>query len=120
VVMTYALASPSAERAAEARNRGGLGIGLYQVGEASLAGLGHTLPHEATKLPQPPSIRAWDFLSIALAVFGVDRFLPRRNTPDGWTRVIALEVELFEPEPWAAEAAFFRETSGTCDFEQVA
>lgn len=56
-------------------------------------------------MPLPPSTRAWDFLSIALAVFGVDRFLPRRDAPDGWTRVILLEVDLFDPEPWIAEAS---------------
>lgn len=104
MVMTHAFASPSAERAAAANNQGHLGIALYQVGSARLAGLGHTLPQEAAKLPLPPSIRAWDFLSIALAVFGVDRFVPRRSAADGWTRVVTLEVELCEPEPWVAQA----------------
>lgn len=104
MVITHVLASPNAERAAAARQQGSLGIALYHIGRPTLAGLGHTLSHEVTKLPSPPSIRAWDFLSIALAVFGVDRFLPRRDAPDGWTRVILLEVELLEPEPWIAEA----------------
>ena len=102
--MTHVFASPSAGRAVAARDRGEFGIALYNIGRPELAGVGHALPHAATKLPFPPSVRAWDFLSIALAAFGVDRFLLRHNTPDGWTRVILLEVELIEPEPWAAEA----------------
>ncbi len=104
MVITHVLASPNVERATAARQQGGLGIALYHIGRPTLAGVGHTLPNEVTKLPMPPTTRAWDFLSIALAVFGVDRFLPRRDTADGWTRVILLEVELLEPEPWIAEA----------------
>lgn len=98
------LASPHIEHAAAARSNGGLGLALYHVGRPALAGIGHTLPYEVKKLPQPPSVRAWDLLSIALAVYGADRFIPRRNSPDGWTRILALEVEVVEPDPWSAQA----------------
>jgi hypothetical protein len=99
------LASPNIERAAAAQANGGLGLALYHVGHSALAGIGHTLPAEVEKkLTQPPSIRAWDFLSIATAVYGVDRFILRRNSPDGWTRIISLDIEVVEPDPWSALA----------------
>jgi len=104
-VTTRILASPHIEHAAAARSNGGLGLALYQVGRPALAGIGHTLLHEVKKLPQPPSVRAWDLLSIALAIYGTDRFIPRRNSPDGWTRILALEVEVVEPDPWSAQTA---------------
>lgn len=103
-MITHILATPDVKKAA-AMSNGGVGIALYHIGRPALAGIGHTLPREVRKLPQPPTARAWDFLSIALAVFGADRFIPRRSSPDAWTRTIALDVEVFEPEPWAAHAA---------------
>lgn len=97
-------ASPSPGRAAGALAHGDLGIALYQVGRPELAGLGASLLTAVTRLPRPPSTRAWDFLSIALAVHAADRFVVRRGAQDAWTRMIALEVELHEPEPWMALA----------------
>jgi 7-cyano-7-deazaguanine synthase in queuosine biosynthesis len=98
------LASPNPGRAAAALAHGDVGVALYNIGRPELAGLGNGLPDAAAKLPRSPSIRAWDFLSIALAVHAADRFVVRRDFPDAWTRMIALEVELAEPEPWAAQA----------------
>lgn len=98
------LATPNPGRAAAALAHGDVGVGLYQIGRPELAGLGASLPHAATSLPRSPSIRAWDFLSIALAVHAADRFLVRREAPDSWTRMIVLEVELVEPDPWIAQA----------------
>ncbi|MCK9374981.1 MAG: 7-cyano-7-deazaguanine synthase [Syntrophobacterales bacterium] len=103
--MTRIFASPDLEHAEAAQAKGCLGLALYHVGHPELAGIGHTLPREVkNKLPQPPSMRAWDFLSIALAVYGADRFILRNTSPDGWTRIIALEVEVVEPDPWSAQA----------------
>lgn len=98
------LASPHPGRAAAALARGDVGVALYHVGRPELAGLGARLTQEATKLPRPPAARAWDFLSIALAVHAADRFVVRRGAQDSWTRMIVLELELAEPEPWLAQA----------------
>lgn len=98
------LASASPDRAAAALHRGDIGVALYERGRPELAGLGERLPRIARKLPAPPSVRAWDFLSIALAVHAADKFVIRGGSADSWTRMIALEVELAEPEPWAAQA----------------
>lgn len=103
-VPTRVLASPNPGRAAAALAHGDVGVALYHIGRPELAGLGASLPQSATRLPRSPSVRAWDFLSIALAVHAADRFVVRRETQDGWTRMIALEVELAEPEPWSAQA----------------
>jgi 7-cyano-7-deazaguanine synthase in queuosine biosynthesis len=104
VVIARVLASSNPGRASAAREEGGLGFALYHIGRPELAGIGHTLLDEVRKLHEAPTLRAWDFLSIALAVFGADRFIPRGPSPDGWTRVISLEVEVVEPEPWSAQA----------------
>lgn len=104
MVVTRILATPNAVRATAAQSRGDLGVALYNMGGPQLPGLGHTLPHAARRLAQPPSIRSWDFLSIALAVFAADRFVLRSESPDAWTRTIALNVELVDPGPWVTQA----------------
>lgn len=103
-VPTRVLASPNPGRAAAALAHGDLGIALYHIGRPELAGLGASLLETARRLPRSPSVRAWDFLSIALAVHAADRFVVRRDSPDSWTRMISLEVEVVDPEPWEAQA----------------
>ncbi|HMH42986.1 MAG TPA: Qat anti-phage system QueC-like protein QatC [Pyrinomonadaceae bacterium] len=101
--MRTVVATVQPSRANAARKRDAFPIVLYDVGTEKLAGVGHPLAEQARAfLPAPPSVTAWDFLSIALAVFGTDRFLLRSSAVDGWTREIALEVELADPEPWNA------------------
>jgi hypothetical protein len=56
-------------------------------------------------LPFAPRQQAWDFLSIALAVFAADRFVMRADAEDAWTRVIHLEVALADPTPWRLSAS---------------
>jgi Queuosine biosynthesis protein QueC len=98
------LATPSAARATAAQARGDLGVALYNMGGPQLPGLGHKLPHSARHMAQPPSVRSWDFLSVALAVFAADRFVLRSEYPEAWTRTIALDVELVDPDPWTPQA----------------
>ena len=102
--VTRILATPSAKRATAAQARGDLGVALYNMGGPQLPGLGRTLPVSARKLARPPTVRAWDFLSVALAVFAADRFVLRSDSSDAWTRTIALDVELVDPDPWTAQA----------------
>lgn len=103
--MIRVVATPSAERAATARAGGDLGILLFHVGHPELAGVGAQLVEAALTLPATPSVAAWDFLAIALAVTAADRFIARTSAEDGWTRVIALETDLCDPTPWVAEAS---------------
>lgn len=46
--------------------------------------------------------RAWDFLSLALAVVTADFAEPRDFSPDGWTREFDLTVAVTEPDLWTA------------------
>jgi hypothetical protein len=103
-VMQSVLATPDAARATRARAAGVLPVALYQAGTSEVPGLGARLTQTVQKLPRQPSARAWDFLSIALAVYAADRFALRRDFADGWTRVIDLKVEVVDPSPWTAQA----------------
>lgn len=47
-----------------------------------------------------PSTASWDFLTFALAVSAADQAVHRDSTVDGWTRMIELEVALFNPQPF--------------------
>ncbi|MEX2218921.1 MAG: Qat anti-phage system QueC-like protein QatC [Phycisphaerales bacterium] len=47
-----------------------------------------------------PAPRAWDLLSVALAVNAADQSLPRSMSPDGWTREIELEVAVQDQKFW--------------------
>ena len=99
--MTAVSATVHPSRASATAGRGGLPIMLYEAGTEKLAGVGHPLREQArAHLPAPPSTRAWDFLSIALAVFATDRFVLRSAAADGWTRQIAIEIDLADPAPW--------------------
>jgi hypothetical protein len=51
-----------------------------------------------------PTVEAWDFLAIALAVVVVDGEAQRSASPDGWTRQLELEIALKEPDTWRPHA----------------
>jgi 7-cyano-7-deazaguanine synthase in queuosine biosynthesis len=55
------------------------------------------------RLELRPAARAWDFLSIALAVLAADTGVRRDLSPDGWTREIELEVAVADPKFWNAK-----------------
>ncbi|MEE4201644.1 Qat anti-phage system QueC-like protein QatC [Erythrobacter sp.] len=48
--------------------------------------------------------RAWDFLSIALAVVTADVSEWRSESPDGWTRKLDLTIAVIDPEFWNTQA----------------
>lgn len=47
-----------------------------------------------------PDPKAWDFLSLALAVIAADLAGHRAASPDGWTREFELEVAVTDPGLW--------------------
>lgn len=47
-----------------------------------------------------PAPKAWDFLSLALAVTAADLAGHRTASPDGWTREFELEVAVADPAFW--------------------
>jgi 7-cyano-7-deazaguanine synthase in queuosine biosynthesis len=104
VVISQVIATADARRASSAQSAGHLVVHLYDSGNRHLAGLGRQLLDAVFQLPATPSALAWDFLSFALATFAADRFVLRHGSPDGWTRMISLEVDVHDPMPWQKEA----------------
>lgn len=103
--VTRVVATPIVADAAAAHDGSRIGVALYHAGTPALPGLGGRLAEVALRsLPAAPSTAAWDFLSLAIAAFAADRFVLRSDAEDGWTRVIALDVALADPGPWAAQA----------------
>lgn len=58
---------------------------------------GANIPEALRRLELKPAARAWDILSIALAVIAADTAVRRNESPDGWTRQIDLQVALGDP-----------------------
>ena len=77
---------------------------LYGSAENSSQGSagGTLLKHiQSTKLSPVP--RAWDLLSLALSVICADTAVRRGDSPDGWTRQIALKVAVSDPDFWTTQ-----------------
>ncbi len=76
-------------------------VELYALpGNADGLTAGAAILQQVRRANLNPSVRAWDFLSIALAAIVADAASLRRYSPDGWTREISLDLELAEPEAW--------------------
>ena len=78
-----------------------LAITLYESAPSSVGG---RIPSVVGRNGLEPIARAWDLLSIALAVVGTDLRVPRDNSPDGWTRELDLEVAVSDPEFWSSKS----------------
>jgi len=52
-----------------------------------------------------PSQRAWDLLSLALAIVAADHAHHRDTSPDGWTREIEIAVAVGDPDFWNTQSA---------------
>jgi 7-cyano-7-deazaguanine synthase in queuosine biosynthesis len=50
-----------------------------------------------------PAPAAWDFLAIALSVITADGISRREDSPDGWTREIAIDIAVSEPAAWTSQ-----------------
>lgn len=95
----------AADAAAAHRQPNTIGVHLFASGTPDLPGLGATLADRVGRqIPGAPSAAAWDFMSIAMSVFAADRFVVRSGSPNGWTRVIGLDVAVVNPAPWIAQA----------------
>ena len=64
------------------------------------------------RLGVPANARAFDFLTIAMAVTAADTFVGRRSSADGWSRELQLEIPVVEPLPWTAVKLELEETLG--------
>ncbi|MFD2780365.1 hypothetical protein ACFS32_03640 [Novosphingobium pokkalii] len=69
-------------------------------GGAGQAAMNHILRERLLAAP-----RAWDFLSIALAVVTADLAELRSESADGWTRELDLTIAVADPVFWNGQAA---------------
>lgn len=61
-----------------------------------------TLPTDIRREGLTPSVRLWDFTTLALSIAAADKAILRRGSADGWTRMIDITVSLIEPAIWEA------------------
>ena len=81
--------------------KGTLDVVLYGHADRQTRGsAGAAIKDAIAKSGYSPSPRAWDFLSLALAVIAADLAGHRTKSPDGWTREFALEVAVADPTFW--------------------
>lgn len=81
---------------------------LYSSAPSGCESVGHIAPSLPTDIRRDrlaPSVRAWDFTTIALSVAAADKTIQRKESADGWTRMIELSVCLREPAVWDAKRA---------------
>jgi hypothetical protein len=82
---------------------------LYGRPKPGVGGVGAALAERVAKQRLKPSARAWDFLSITLAVVAADESCARSSSPDGWTRQIELTIAVIDPPLWLANVAVLEE-----------
>jgi hypothetical protein len=84
--------------------RHGVAFTMYRQPQVDGFGTaGAALFQEVRRRRLRPSLRSWDFLTIALAVVAADHASLRKDSPDGWTRQFELDVAVCEPEFWRSQ-----------------
>lgn len=77
---------------------------LYSMSHQNAGGYsGHLIKEEFHRRNWEAHPRAWDLLSLALAVTAADLAGHRDKSPDGWTRELAIDVAAFAPTAWNVE-----------------
>lgn len=78
-----------------------LDVVLYSRPQDKTVGFaGHNIVRDIQKLKLNPSLRAWDFLSIALSCVCADMAGHRKKSSDGWTREFDLTIAVNDPDFW--------------------
>jgi hypothetical protein len=81
-------------------------VAVYeQASGRSTASIGTGIETRVRRQGLQPPARAWDLLTIALAITAADHLALRCQSPDGWTRTISLTVAVQDPEFWATQSA---------------
>src|SRR5512145_2207255 len=75
---------------------------VYRTKSHTSAGvaIGHQVLDEIGYLEAPISQRAFDFLTLSIAVTAADTFVKRDEAADGWSREFELIVPISEPDIW--------------------
>lgn len=72
------------------------------VGRDDIGYIAPSLITDIQKDGLTPSVRTWDFTTIALSIATADKAILRNGSADGWTRMIDLTISLIEPAVWDA------------------
>lgn len=76
---------------------------LFSIPSQKAPNIGHVGNHFLNELRRScisPSPVIFDFTILAMSIVAADRAILRRNSPDGWTRQIELEVPLHDVTGW--------------------
>lgn len=83
-----------------------LDVVLYgQADRPTRGSAGASIKDEVVAAHLYPAMRAWDFLSLALAVTTADLAGHRTKSPDGWTRQLDVTVAVADPAFWNTQTA---------------
>jgi len=99
-----------------------LDIVLYGNADIQTRGsAGAAVMDEVRRRKLDPIQRAWDFLSLALAVTAADLAGSRGESPDGWTRQFELKVSVADPDFWNGQQKLISKLLGflTTDIWQL-
>jgi 7-cyano-7-deazaguanine synthase in queuosine biosynthesis len=82
-----------------------LDVVLYRHADKPNRGAaGANIREALNRLKLKAAPRAWDLLSIALAVVAADTAARRNESPDGWTREIDLQIAIGDSAFWTSQA----------------
>lgn len=76
---------------------------------ASVGRIANGMVRILEKARYAPTIPVWDFMLFCFAVCAADLVVLRKDSADGWTRQIELEITLNDPIPWESNKTLAEE-----------
>ncbi len=73
---------------------------LASSSQPGVGRIAHGWAKKLEKAGYAPSVPVWDFVLFCFAVYAADIAVLRKESEDGWTRQIELEITLNDPSPW--------------------
>lgn len=96
-----------------------LGVVLYDGSTSeNLGSAGGAIKYQVLKDKWAPPARAWDFLSLGLAVAAADLAGHRSESADGWTRQFELEIAVSDPTFWNSQSDLVSQMLGFLTTDQ--
>jgi 7-cyano-7-deazaguanine synthase in queuosine biosynthesis len=90
-----------------------LDVVLYGTADRPTRGnAGAAILDEIIRRSMYPAPKAWDFLSLALAVTAADLAGHRTQSPDGWTRQFNVEIAVADPTFWNSQSHLVAQVLG--------
>ena len=75
---------------------------LESSSQPGIGRIAHGWLRELEREGYAPSVPVWDFVLFCFAVYAADVSVLRKESADGWTRQIELDITLNDPAPWEA------------------